>query len=101
MIAPPPPPVSYNPSQIDYSSQMNSGIPLPPPQSSSGDYWNSWNQNSIETPHSPPHFERKGHDNNTIEYIDDNLRPINESNDVDHRQLMIDGNIKGKSSRRS
>lgn len=73
MIAPPPPP-SY-------------GIPLPPP--SSDEYsWNSWNSTPAETPHSPPHFERKGHEGNMIEYIDDSLRAINEASDIDHRQLM-------------
>lgn len=73
MIAPPPPP-SY-------------GIPLPPP--SADEYsWNSWNSTAAETPHSPPHFERKGHDGNMIEYVDDSLRAINEASDIDHRQLM-------------
>lgn len=92
MVAPPPPPTNYNPSHLEYSPQMNAGIPLPP-QNMSEDYsWNNWNnQNSIETPHSPPHFERKGHGNNTIEYIDESLRAINESNDVDHRQSMVTG----------
>lgn len=93
MVAPPPPPASYNASShMEYSAQMNASIPLPP-QNMSDDYsWNSWsNQSSIETPHSPPHFERKGHGNNTIEYVDDSLRAINESNDVDHRQSMTAG----------
>jgi hypothetical protein len=96
LVAPPPPPASYNPSQIDYSS----GIPLPPPSmnSSTDEYsWNSWNTSQVETPHSPPHFERKGHDNNMIEYIDDSLRSINEASDVDHRQLMgSENDIKGE-----
>lgn len=93
LIAPPPPPASYNPSQIDYSP----GIPLPPPSmnNSVDDYsWNSWNSTPIETPHSPPHFERKGHDGNAVEYIDESLRSINESSDIDHRQLNESG-IKG------
>lgn len=89
IIAPPPPPASYQ----EYSP----GIPLPPLDTSSEDY--SWNWNtSIETPHSPPHFERKGRESGMIEYIDDSLRPINESSDVDHRQLMSsdnDGSVKG------
>lgn len=100
MVAPPPPPASYNPSQIDFSSPINPGIPLPPPSmdSSGNDYsWNSWSSTPVETPHSPPHFERKGHDNNMIEYIDDNLRNISDSNDVDHRQLMtLDNDINGE-----
>lgn len=108
MIAPPPPPTTYNPTPTTYnptqqtfSSQQNSGIPLPPPvMDQSDDYsWNSWNSTPAETPHSPPHFERKGHDRNTIEYIDESLRSINESSDIDHRQLMgsdSDGGGKGE-----
>lgn len=98
LIAPPPPPATYNPPQVEYSS----GIPLPPPtmNNSGDDYsWNSWNSTLIETPHSPPHFERKGHDGNIVEYIDESLRSINESSDIDHRQLMrsdSDGGGKGK-----
>lgn len=91
MVAPPLPPVSYNPSQIDYSSE----IPLPPSSmdSSGDDYlWNNWNSTPVETPHSPPNFERKGHGGNVVEYIDENLRTITDSNDVDHRQLMMGRN---------
>lgn len=100
MIAPPPPPSTYNPSQVNFSP----GIPLPPAamNSSTEDYsWNSWSSTPIETPHSPPHFERKGHDNNMIEYIDESLRTINEANDVDHRQLLrneSDGGMKGETN---
>lgn len=96
MIAPPPPPATYNATQINFSP----GIPLPPPsmnQSIDEYAWNSWNSTPIETPHSPPHFERKGHENNMIEYIDESLRTINEANDVDHRQLSrgeSDGSMK-------
>lgn len=98
MIAPPPPPATYNPTQI-----FSAGIPLPPPSmnTSTEDYaWNSWNSTPIETPHSPPHFERKGHENNMIEYIDDGgLRTINAAHDVDHRQLLrseSEGGMKGE-----
>lgn len=85
MIAPPPPPSAYT-SQMDFSVQ-NTGLPMSSQQSASEEYtWNRWNQNSVETPHSPPNFERKGHDRNTVEYIDDGLRTINESSDTDHRQ---------------
>lgn len=101
MVAPPPPPASYNPTPLEYQPQMSSGIPLPPPSmdNSADDYsWNSWNSTPNETPHSPPHFERKGHEN-VMEYMDESLRSINESSDVDHRQLMgsdNDGNGKGE-----
>lgn len=100
MIAPPPPPASYNPQQMDFSTQINPGIPLPPSSmEATDDYpWNNnWNATPIETPHSPPNFERKGHENNMIEYIDDSLRNINESSDIDHRrQLMGNDNGKGE-----
>lgn len=101
MVAPPPPPSNYNPMQMDYPAPINSGIPLPPPtmEAASDDYsWNnSWNAPPVETPHSPPHFERKGHDNNMIEYIDDSLRSIDESSDIDHRrELMGIDNGKGE-----
>ena len=88
MVAPPPPPVAYNPSEIDY----NSGIPLPPLDSSVDEYsWNNWNSATVETPHSPPHFERKGLDRDIPEYIDESLRTITDSNDIDHRQMMVGG----------
>lgn len=105
MIAPPPPPASYNPAQMDFSTQINTGIPLPPPSmdATTDDYpWNNnWNAAPVETPRSPPHFERKGHDNNMIEYIDDSLRNINESSDIDHRRQpsMANDNGKGEGSK--
>jgi hypothetical protein len=98
MVAPPPPPVTYNPTQHEYIPQRN--IPLPPPsmnQQSDEYSWNSWNTTPVETPHSPPNFERKGHDRNTIQYVDENLRTINEASDIDHRQLMgSENDIGGK-----
>lgn len=89
MVTPPLPPVGYNPQQIDYSSE----IPLPPDTSGGGDYnaWN-WNTTPVETPLSPPNFERKGH-GNVVEYIDDGLQNITD-NDTDHRQMM--GNESGE-----
>lgn len=101
MTAPPPPPITYNPTQINYASQMSSSIPLPPPSmdESADEYsWNSWNSTPLETPHSPPHFERKGHEANMIEYIDENLRTITDSNDIDHRLLMGNSDVIGKKS---
>lgn len=92
MAAPPPPPSSYNPQHMEYSPSV---IPMPSQQPVNDDYsWNRWNANPVETPHSPPHFERKGHDRNAVEYIDDSLRPINDANDVDHRQAS-NGLLKG------
>jgi hypothetical protein len=77
-MIPPPPPSS---SHVDYTS----GIPLPPSQT---DNYSSWNWNSIETPHSPPNFERKGRDDNMVEYIDESLRNITDANDIDHRRMI-------------
>lgn len=78
--------------------------PLPPQLNQSDDYNNSswgdvnmslWNnsQDSVEfiddmeTPHSPPHFEREGITSNTIEYVEVDPNLVTDVNDVDHRQL--------------
>lgn len=77
--------------------------PLPPQLNQSNDYNNtSWDVNmslwnnsqdsvefidDMETPHSPPHFEREGINSNTIEYIEADPNLITGVNDVDHRQL--------------
>lgn len=78
--------------------------PLPPQLNQSDDYNNaSWDLNNMslwnnsqdsvefidemETPHSPPHFEREGISSNTIEYIEVVPNLIIGANDVDHRQL--------------
>lgn len=79
MIPPPPPSASH----VDYTS----GIPLPPSQTDNYSPWN-WNSNNIETPHSPPIFERKGRDENMVEYIDESLRNITDANDIDQRRMM-------------
>jgi hypothetical protein len=85
----------YVPASIN---QSLSAIPLPRPQltmqtsssslnASNDEYagWNEWN----DTPISPPSFERKGMDDNIVEYVDDDLRDIESSlNDIDHRQLF-------------
>lgn len=89
----------------------NSQIPLAPPplppafdQSNVSDEYNpdswemdmTWNTSqessfnqSIETPHSPPHFERKSVNTNLIEYIDPAVDEVNPTHDVDHRQLLL------------
>lgn len=89
-MVPPPPP--------SHSGEYTSGIPLPPSQT---DNYSGWNWNSaIETPHSPPTFERKGRDDNMVEYIDEGLRNITDSNDIDHRRMIrtseSDGSGHGK-----
>jgi hypothetical protein len=76
---PPPPPISQNNNNQSLNSSNND------------DYsWNEWNLHHIDTPVSPPNYERKGHDESSIvEYVDENLRDIDSSlNDIDHRQLF-------------
>lgn len=106
---------SYGNSQPDYSASSVAPLlppPMPPSLDRSNDYnstsWNmpwmrsnednSFNQ-SIETPVSPPHFERKGVMNKMIEYIDNTSDVLTEGGqDVDHRQLpnmQIQSLIKG------
>lgn len=116
-------PYNRNQSQNPYASansfinSMPQPPPMPPPfNNSSGDVtdeynpdsweidmsWNttqdsSFNQ-SLDGPHSPPHYERKG-TTNAIEYIDPS---VNESHlagagDVDHRQLILP-NVNGLSA---
>lgn len=80
--APPPPP--NNPSSNNVNQSLNSST-------SNDDYsWNDWNVHHIDTPVSPPIFERKAHENsNPVEYVDDGLRELDSSlNDIDHRQLF-------------
>jgi hypothetical protein len=92
-LAPPPPPVQP-PSSADFFPPL----PTSSSMSSSNDDYSSWNEWSIDTPISPPQYERKAI-GETMEYIDDSLREIDSSlSDIDHRQLfgadLIDG--KGK-----
>lgn len=50
----------------------------------------SFNQ-SMDAPHSPPHYERKGVNTNVIEYIEPSADDshLAGSGDVDHRQLIL------------
>jgi hypothetical protein len=80
---------------MDYDSMIPEP-PLPDLSQSNDDYTWDWNS-AIETPISPPHFERKGNDSNTIRYVDESLREINNSSDIDHRQMPPDESAsKGK-----
>lgn len=84
-LAPPPLPPAfdgnlsdeYNPETWDL--EMNSW--------SSSQQDDSFNQ-SIETPVSPPHFEREGINANIIEYTETGTND-NSTSDVDHRQLRL------------
>lgn len=91
-LPPPPPPPLYTlnpPNQPHNHEEYN-------PDSWEIDMsWNttqnsSFNQ-SMDAPHSPPHYERKGVNTNVIEYIEPNMNDshITGSRDVDHRQLIL------------
>lgn len=103
------PPVPKPPPPFPTTNSNYSTLPPPPPPSFDAenlndeynpDNWEmdmSWNstQNSsfnqsLDGPRSPPHYERKGHNANLIEYIDPSIDGrIAGSGDVDHRQLII------------
>lgn len=77
-LLPPPQPVNLDRSD-EYNSTWDMSMTWDGPQDSSG-------FQNLDTPVSPPHYERKGLNPNVIEYIDD----VNEEGplqDVDHRQL--------------
>lgn len=77
--APPPPPALDFFPPLPTTSSMNS---------SNNDDYSSWNDWNIDTPISPPHYERKSI-GETVEYIDESLRDIDSSlSDIDHRQLF-------------
>lgn len=111
---------AYNPLDTPYtndsnylssaSSSYDGNMPLMPPPPmppgltgqnddfSSWDLemsWNSANSSNpfnhvIETPTSPPSFEREGVNTNVIEYVDRSREPVLSSvEDVDHRQLHL------------
>lgn len=96
MPQPPPMPPAFNNSTSDVSDEYN-------PDSWEIDMsWNSsqdssFNQ-SLDGPHSPPHYERKG-TGNAIEYIDPSVREshLTGAGDVDHRQLILP-NVNGLSA---
>lgn len=98
----PPPPLPIPQQATNPGSNFICTAPPPPPSqdffpplpttstitSSSEEYtWNDW---SVDTPISPPHYERKALGGiETVEYIDESLRDIDSSlNDIDHRQLF-------------
>lgn len=103
-----------NVSYANNSNSFNTSVqpPLPQPSFDSNqqnvpneeynpDSWEidmSWNSSqeasfnqSMEGPHSPPHYERKGINTNVIEYIEPNLNDphLTGAGDVDHRQLIL------------
>lgn len=96
MAQPPPMPPSFNNNDANITDEYN-------PDSWEIDMsWNttqdsSFNQ-SLDGPHSPPHYERKG-TSNVIEYIDPSVDEghLAGAGDVDHRQLILP-NINGLSA---
>lgn len=85
-LAPPPIPPAFDGNLSDEYNPENWDLDM----SWSNTEADSFNQ-TIETPVSPPHFEREGRTESVIEYIDhghesDSLNP---TSDVDHRQLRL------------
>lgn len=89
------------PSTSNYGGGVTSSFTVPPllpppmPPSlaqNSDEYdpaWNAstnWNTQPDETPSSPPFFERKGVNTNTVEYNED--ANVNPGNDVDQRSIV-------------
>lgn len=68
----------YNPDSWEMDMYMNASQEI------------SFNQ-TMDAPHSPPHYERKGVNTNVIEYIEPNADEshLTGSGDVDHRQLIL------------
>lgn len=89
-IQPPLPPSSFDGNQSNVANDEYN------PDSWEMDMsWNttqdsSFNQ-TMDAPHSPPHYERKGVNTNVIEYIEPSANDshLNASGDVDHRQLIL------------
>lgn len=105
----PPPPNSFAASNQSGSYMHRPPPPMPPFDNNSADASASeeynpdtwaldWNPNqessfnsSLDAPHSPPSYERKGVNTNVIEYIEPNLNDghMTGAGDVDHRQLIL------------
>ncbi|XP_055591692.1 nuclear receptor coactivator 6 isoform X2 [Uranotaenia lowii] len=80
LLPPPGPPVNLDRSD-EYNSTWDMSMSWDGPHDTTG-------FQSLDTPVSPPHYERKGANSNMIEYIDGSV--VNEDGplqDVDHRQL--------------
>lgn len=97
---PPPPPQQYS---LDAPKLPHNNEEYNPDSWEIDMSWNttqnsSFNQ-SMDAPHSPPHYERKGVNTNVIEYIEPNMNDshLTGSRDVDHRQLILP-NINGLSA---
>lgn len=104
------PPVPQPPPPFAPTTNTYTPLPPPPPlppafkgddrNEYNPDNWEmdmSWNTSqdtsfnqTLDGPRSPPHFERKGHNANLIEYVDPSIDGhITGSGDVDHRQLLV------------
>lgn len=87
---PPPPPPQYT---LDQPKHQHNDEEYNPDSWEMDMSWNttqnsSFNQ-SMDAPHSPPHYERKGVNTNVIEYIEPTDSHMTGSRDVDHRQLIL------------
>lgn len=85
-LAPPPVPPAFDGNLSDEYNPENWDLDM------------SWNNSqtdnfnpAIETPVSPPHFEREGRSESVVEYIDHghDSESLNPTSDVDHRQLRL------------
>lgn len=75
-LAPPPIPPAFDGNLSDEYTPENWDLDL------------SWSDSqTIETPVSPPHFEREGRSDSVVEYNDS--ESLNPAGDVDHRQLRL------------
>lgn len=85
-LAPPPVPPAFDGNLSDEYNPENWDLDMSWNNSQSDNF----NQ-TIETPVSPPHFEREGRSESVIEYIEHghDSETINASRDVDHRQLRL------------
>lgn len=87
MQRPPPPMPAFDNSNVDVSVSDEYN-----PDTWELD-WNTTQESSFNTsldaPHSPPNYERKGVNTNVIEYIEPNDNHIPGAGDVDHRQLIL------------
>ncbi|KAG4073751.1 hypothetical protein HA402_000975 [Bradysia odoriphaga] len=85
-LAPPPVPPAFDGNLSDEYNPENWDLDM----SWNNSQADNFNQ-SIETPVSPPHFEREGRSDSVVEYIDHghDSESVNSTSDVDHRQLRL------------
>lgn len=85
-LAPPPVPPAFDGNLSDEYNPENWDLDM----SWNNSQTDSFNQ-TIETPVSPPHFEREGRSESVVEYTEHghDSESLNPTSDVDHRQLRL------------